>query len=326
MIEELRSKISVDVRENESLAEHTTYRIGGPARYFIAAKSADEAVAAVRAAGELGVGYYVLGGGSNILVSDDGFPGLVIKVASRGIAIDDTKAKVEAGTPSAFVALQTAEAGLSGFEWAIALPGTLGGAIRGNASMWDGETGSVIESVRAVKDGDVREFSREACAFAYRDSFFKRDGGWVVLSAVLALERAADPEKLKESLKEMLRKKKENQPIEYPTAGCIFKNWKPGSPEEIAELRKDLDLNKEEEVPISLNGTIPAGWIIDRAQLKGLKVGKVSISEKHANFFINDGGAKANDVIALIATVKSKIRDMTHSNVQLTEEIEYVGF
>lgn len=326
MIEELRSKISPEVRENEPLANHTTYRIGGPARYFYAAKSGDEAAAAVRATSALGVEYYILGGGSNILVSDEGYPGLIIKMTNRGIDIEGTKVKVEAGTPSAFVALQTAEAGLKGFEWAIALPGTIGGAIRGNASMWDGESGKAVETVRALKDGALKDFTREECAFGYRQSVFKKEGGWVILSAVLALEQAEDPNALRESLKEMLRKKKETQPIEYPTAGCIFMNWKPESPEVLEELRKDLDLNKEEEIPISLNGTIPAGWIIDRAQLKGLKVGKVSISEKHANFFINDGGATANDVIALMATVKSKVRDMTHSNVQLTEEIEYVGF
>lgn len=326
MIEDLRTKISPEVRENEPLANHTTYRIGGPARYFFAAQSEDDVVKAVQAATEMGVEYYILGGGSNILVSDEGYPGLIIKLVNRGIEIEGTKVKVGAGTPSAFVALQTAEAGLKGFEWAIALPGTLGGAIRGNASMWDGETGRAVESVRAVRDGEVKEFTREECVFGYRQSFFKQDNGWVILSAVLALEQAEDPEALRASLKELLRQKKETQPIEYPTAGCIFMNWKPDSPEVLEELRKDLDLNKEEEIPISLNGTIPAGWIIDRAQLKGLKVGKVSISEKHANFFINDGGAAANDVIALIATVKSKIRDMTHSNVQLTEEIEYVGF
>lgn len=326
MIEELRGRISPDVRENEPLAGHTTYRIGGPARYFFAAKSGDEAMVALRGAKDLGLPVCVIGGGSNILVADEGFTGLVIKMANRGIVIEGTEAKVEAGTPSAFVALQTAEAGLKGFEWAIALPGTIGGAIRGNSSMWDGEIGKVIKTVRAAKNGEVKDLAREECGFGYRESVFKKDGGWLIVSAVLSLQAAEDPDSLRESLKEMLRKKKENQPIDHPTAGCIFRNWKPESPEQLEELRKDLDLNKEEDIPISLNGTIPAGWIIDRAQLKGLKVGKASISEKHANFFVNDGGAKANDVIALIATVKSKIRDMTHSNVQLTEEIEYVGF
>ncbi|MEA3249862.1 MAG: UDP-N-acetylmuramate dehydrogenase [Patescibacteria group bacterium] len=326
MIEELRSKISPEVRENEPLAQHTTYRIGGPAKYFFVAKSGDEAASAVRAAGESGVEYYILGGGSNVLISDEGYPGLIIKMANRGITIEGTKVKVEAGTPSAFVALQTAEAGLKGFEWAIALPGTLGGAVRGNASMWDGGTAEVVETVRAVKNGETKDFTREECAFGYRESVFKKEGGWVILSVVLSLEQAEDADALRDSLKEMLRKKKDNQPIEYPTAGSIFRNWKPGASEDLEELRKDLDLNKEEEIPISLNGTIPAGWIIDRAQLKGLKVGKVSISEKHANFFINDGDAIANDVIALIGSVKSKVRDMTHSVVQLTEEIEYVGF
>jgi UDP-N-acetylmuramate dehydrogenase len=326
MIDELRRQISPDVKEKEPLAPYTTYRIGGPADYFFAATTGDEAVRALQTAKKMNLPYFVLGGGSNVLVSDGGFRGLIIKMANRGVTVDGTKVKVEAGTPTAFVALQTTEAGLTGFEWAIGLPGTVGGAVRGNASMYGGETGRTVESVRCVRDGIVEELTQEQCGFAYRDSVFKRHPGCVILSAVLALESSDDIEAGKERLKEILTKKKTQQPIEYPTAGCIFKNWQPGTPEEIERVRHYLDLGSDEQIPLTQNGHVPTGWIIDRAQLKGTKVGGVRIADKHANFFLNEGGGRADDVIGLIAVVKTRIRNLTHSVIQLQEEIEYLGF
>jgi len=326
MIEELRQRISAEVKEGEVLASHTTYRIGGPADYFFEAQSSDDAVKALQAAKELNVPYYVLGGGSNILVSDDGFRGLIIKMVNRGIDIQDTKVTVEAGTPTALVALKTTDAGLTGLEWAIGLPGTFGGAIRGNAGMYDGETGSAIETVRCLRNGTVEELTREQCEFSYRNSVFKQQPDCVILSAVLNLETAAHPDAGKQRLQEILSRKKEQQPVEYATAGCIFKNWRPKSEEDLVSIRRSLDLNPDEQIPVSPDGTVPAGWIIDRAQMKGTKVGGASISEKHANFFINQDGAKANDVIGLIAVVKTRIRNMTKSVIQLQEEIEYLGF
>jgi UDP-N-acetylenolpyruvoylglucosamine reductase len=137
---------------------------------------------------------------------------------------------------------------------------------------------------------------------------------------------SADPTSSKQRLQEVLNLKKHQQPIEYPTAGCIFKNWLPESADDLTRLRRWLDLNPEEKVPVTTNGTIPAGWIIDRAQLKEMKIGGAMISTKHANFFINTGNATAHDVIELIAIVKTRVRNLTHGVVHLQEEIEYVGF
>lgn len=326
MIEKLREKISPKVAENVPLAPHTTYNIGGPADYFFIAVTAEDAVRAVTVAKELQIPYYILGGGSNVLVSDDGYRGLVIKIANRGVGIEDGLVSAEAGTPSALVALQSTEAGLTGFEWAIALPGTIGGAVRGNAGMYGSATGDSVESVLCIRDGAEEELSAEECAFGYRQSVFKTAPDCAILRVNLRLSHADDLDSGKQRLQEFLVKKKDTQPVEHPTAGCIFKNWKPADEEELNGLRKWLDLNSEEEIPVADNGTIPAGWIIDRAQMKGTKIGGVKISEKHANFFVNTNGAKANDVIGLIAVVKTRIRNMTRSRVMLLEEIEYLGF
>ncbi|MEY4744796.1 MAG: hypothetical protein RL272_741 [Candidatus Parcubacteria bacterium] len=326
MLEELRKMISPEVRAGEPMAKHTTFRIGGPAEFFLEAKSADDVVRAVAAAAHLGIPYFAFGGGSNMLVSDEGVRGLVIKMANRGFTIDGGKVVAEAGAPTGLVSTRTAEAGLTGFEWAVGVPGTIGGAIRGNSGAYGGEMKDSVVSVRALKEGVETVMTNAECEFAYRDSAFKRHPGWIVLSATLALPPSGDPESAKAKLRQMLLDRKEKQPVEYPTAGCMFTNWTPSGPADIESIRRSLDLDKDEKVPVTAQGTVPAGWIVDRAQLKGMKVGHVQVSEKHGNFFVSDGKAKADDVVALTAAIKTKIRNITNGVVQLHEEVEYVGF
>lgn len=327
MIEELRKRLGPEIKENEPMAPHTTFKVGGPAQFFLEARSAEAALAAARTAEELAIPFFVFGGGSNILVSDEGVKGLVVMMANRGIVIDGGKVTVEAGAPSGLVAMKTAEAGLSGFEWAAGLPGTIGGAIRGNAGMFGGETGDSLVSVRVMKDGAEQTLANADCQFAYRDSVFKKNpGAYLILSAEFRLEKAANPGESKALLKKYLLEKKDKQPVEFNCAGCIFMNWKPAAPEDLEKLRRYLDLDKDEQIPVSPRGTVPAGFIIDRAQLKGTKMGHVSVSEKHGNFFVSDGKATASEIIALIGMIKTRLRDMTHALVTLQEEVEYVGF
>jgi UDP-N-acetylmuramate dehydrogenase len=327
IIDTLREKISTDVKEGELLARHTTFKIGGPAEYFFEAKSADDAVAAVAAVRMLGLPYVILGGGSNMLVSDGGVKGLVIKMVNRGFAFaDDGTLVAEAGAPTGLVSMRASEAGLVGFEWAVGIPGTIGGAVRGNAGAYGGETKDALVSVRALRDGADVIMTNAECAFAYRDSAFKRNAGWLVLSATFRLVKAADPEASKAQLKKNLLDRKAKQPVEFPTAGCMFTNWQPERPEDVESLRRPLDLDRDEKIPRTPQGTVPAGWIIDRAQLKGTKVGHVQVSDKHGNFFVSDGKATADDVVALTAFLKTRIRDLTGGTVLLHEEVEYVGF
>lgn len=326
MLEDLRKRISPEVREGEPLAKHTTFRIGGPAEYFFEAKTADDAAKAVAAARELGVPYFVFGGGSNMLVSDDGVKGLVIKMANRGFSIDGNTVTAEAGAATGLVSTRATEAGLTGFEWAVGIPGTIGGAVRGNSGAYGGEMKDAVISVRVLKDGVDTVMPNADCAFAYRESAFKKNPGWVVLSTVMMFASSPDPEAAKAKLRKILLDRKEKQPVEYPTAGCMFTNWTPSSPADLESLRHSLDLDKDEKIPVTAQGTVPAGWIVDRAQLKGMKVGHVQVSEKHGNFFVSDGKAKADDVVALTAALKTKIRNLTNGIVQLREEVEYVGF
>ncbi|MDD5251984.1 MAG: UDP-N-acetylmuramate dehydrogenase [Patescibacteria group bacterium] len=323
----LQHEISPNIKADEPMAPHTTFRIGGPAEFFLEAETADEAARAVAACRELKLPYFVLGGGSNILVSDEGVKGLVILMANRGFKIDGPVVTVEAGAPTALLALKSVEAGLAGLEWAAGLPGTIGGAIRGNAGMFGGEMKDSIESVRVLMDKEDRVLNNAECEFGYRDSVFKRKPGVVILSAVLRLAPAENPAAAKAKLAENVKKKAAAQPLNEFSAGCAFKNWQSLDPEkDMPVLRKSLDLNKDEIIPFSPSGTLPAGWIIDRAQLKGMKMGHCAVSEKHANFIVCDGHGTASEVIALTAAIKMKVRDMTHGIVELNEEIEYVGF
>ncbi len=325
-LEELRQKLSPDVQAGTPLAPLTTFRIGGPAEFFFEAKTADDAVRAVSVAAELGLSYYILGGGSNLLIADEGVKGLVVRMANRGVSVEGDRLIAEAGATPGLAAMKAVEAGLGGLEWAAALPGTIGGAIRGNAGCFGGEMKDCVETVRVLADGRDAVMSNADCQFGYRDSAFKHRTGLVILSAVLKLKPGADKAAGQALMQKIVLEKKDKQPVESFTAGCMFTNWKPNNPDDVDILRRSLDLNKEEVIPVTPQGTVPAGWIIDRAQLKGMKMGHISISPKHGNFFINDGQGTASEVIALAAAVKMKVRDMTHGVVQFLEEVEYVGF
>lgn len=325
ILDELRKRIDPEVREAESMARHTTFKIGGPAEFFYEAKSVDDVAKAAKTVKEFGMAIFVFGGGSNTIVSDEGLKGLVIKITNRDFTIEGSEVDAAAGAPTGLVSMRSVDAGLTGFEWAVGIPGTIGGGVRGNAGA-AGEMKDVVASVRALKDGEDRTLSNIECAFAYRSSIFKREPGWIVLSAVLKLKPLEDKTKGQERLRQLLLERKEKQPIEYPCAGCIFTNWKPETSGELETLRRSLDLNPDEQIPLTAQGAVPAGWIIDRAQLKGMKVGHAMVSDKHGNFVINDGKARADDVVALIAAVKTRVRNMTHGVVQLQEEVEYVGF
>ena len=326
MIEELRKRISEEVQEKVPLARFTTFRIGGPAEYYLEARSAEDVVKAIKVCKELDLPFYVFGGGSNLLINDDGIKGLTIRLANSMISIDGQEVLVGSGTPSGQLARETVEAALGGLEWMIGLPGTVGGAVRGNAGMFGSETKDMLDSVLVfTQEGEAKTMTSEECQFGYRDSIFKRLPGTIILSAKFRLE-SVDAEKCKEKMQEFLQRKAEHQPVSGLTAGCVFKNWVPKDDKEIETIRKDLDLNKEEEVPRTIHGAVPTGWIIDRAQLKGMAVGHCKVSEKHGNFIVNDGQGRASEVIALTGALKMKIRDMTHGIILLEDEIEYAGF
>lgn len=287
------------------LAPLTTFKVGGPADWLLETKSADEIIAALKLAHTAGVPVTMLGGGSNVLVSDTGIRGLVIR--TRGGQVEscgDGHVRADAAVTINGLVRWTINRGLAGLEAWAGTPGTVGGGMFGNAHFAGRLLGDLIDSVRlAARDGFARDVSRQEMEFGYDRSRLQRTGE-VLLSAVFVVF-PGDPTKLREVARQSLAFRKRTQPLDTPSAGCIFMNPDPG-----------VD-RVPEGVPAS------AGALIDRAGVKGAAIGRARVSDAHGNFIINDGGASARDIRVLIELCRARV--LERFGVTLKEEIVYLG-
>jgi len=332
-----------EVKENVSLAKYTTFKIGGPARYFYLAKTKEELIKGIGAALRCEPPFFILGGGSNILVADEGYKGIVIKFQNPNFKIQikskfqNPKIHVEACVPLSLVVSEMTENNLSGLEWAAGIPGTVGGAIYGNAGSFGGSMSDVVKNVEVLEIQvlknqklkiknkkqilNVKKLKNKKCGFGYRDSIFKKNKNLIILSAILQLEKGNRKE-IKNKIRENLRKRNKAQPLNFLSAGSIFKNFIPYRPANGGtgpgtKLSKELKEFKK-------TGIIPAAWLIEKCGLKGKKIGKAQVSKKHSNFIVNLGGAKAGDVKKLIDFIKKKVKNKFRTT--LKEEICFLGF
>lgn len=314
--------MAIDIKEGISLAPHTVYKIGGPARFFVTVKNAAELEEALVFCTQKGTPFFILGAGSNVLVSDKGFDGLVIHVRGGEIRTAEDRIIADAGVMVARIVLESAHAGLSGLEWGIGIPGSVGGSIRGNAGCFGGEMKDVVETVEVFDTTRAATFnvSAEDCKFRYRDSVFKTHPEWVIVSVVFKLAHG-DPESLRQKIARITAERTAKQDIGTKSCGCIFKNvsWRRHDikKDELVRRFPELEQFYEKE-------SIPASFLIDRSSLKDRRVGHVFISSRHANYFINEGGAKAEEVVILIGIAKDTVRRTF--GILLEEEIQYVGF
>jgi len=307
----------MDFKENISLAELTTFKIGGPAKLFAEVKNQEELIDCLQTVIKNNYPYFILGGGSNVLVSDKGFDGLVIKLVNENIELDENIIRVGAGIKMFRLIESVLTHNLIGLEWAVGIPGTLGGCVRGNAGAFGKSMKDCISSVETIQiSGDEvnkKTYSNSECKFDNRESIFKHNND-IIWQIELKLE-IGDINKAREEIKEHLDQRKIKQPLDYPSAGSVFKN---------ILLKDHPNLpDKFSNIPI-LEGKIPAGWFIEQCGLKGKTIGKAQISEKHANFIINLGNAKAQDVIELIKIAKDSVFEKF--SVKLEEEIQLIGF
>ncbi len=318
----LREIFDTRLKENEPMSKHTNFRIGGPVRWYVDVKSEEELLFVLNLVTKENVPWFILGGGSNTLASDEGFQGLVVQMAMRGITIVGDRVTAEAGVLSAALARTTAEASLAGFSWAISLPGTIGGAIRGNAGCFGGEAKDYLVSVRALSfvNGvwETKDVPMEACAFEYRESAFKHSGD-IILSATY-LFPSGDREELLASQQNHLASRKATQPLYAGSAGCVFKNTDVPDETVLQRLRQEVDIPLE----MSASRKLSSGWLIDQLNLKGTRIGDAEISQEHGNFIVNRGNATASDVVQLIALAKTRARN--HFGIALQEEVRYLGF
>ena len=285
------------IQKNISLAKYATFRIGGPAKYFFSAEKKEDIIRSISVAKKFNLPFFILGGGSNILVSDQGFNGLIIKAQNAEYKILNTKIAAEAGTMMSQLVNVTVSSGLSGLEWAAGIPGTIGGAVYGNAGAFGESMEGVVKEVEVldIKTERIKKLKNKDCKFGYRDSVFKKNPRLIILSVLLKFKEG-NKKAIKEKIKDYLNCREEKQPLNFPSAGSVFRN------------------------PVDFS----AGELIERCGLKGKRVGNVKISEKHANFIVNLGRGTAKDVARLIKIIKNKVKKK--SGVGLEEEIRFLGF
>ena len=288
------SDISEKFLRDEGLAKYSSYRFGGPADWFFEASGSDEVLEAVKWAEENGVKIFVIGGGSNLLFDDEGFRGLVVRVKDGEVKVDGERVLVDAGVPMAKLVRFAGENGLGGIEAWAGLPGTVGGAVFGNAGCFGVEVKDVLESAEVFVPGEgVVKFGVDDFGFDYRDSSLKRERKGVVLSVVFRLKKG-DVEEIKANMAKVMKKRREKQPA-GASAGSFFKN------------------------PVDH----PAGWLIDQCGLKGERVGGAEISEEHGNFILNKKGAKASDILALAEMAEAAVKEKF--GIELERELVYVA-
>jgi UDP-N-acetylmuramate dehydrogenase len=321
----------ITIQKNIPLAPLTTFKIGGPARFFTEVKNETELLEALDFARENKVEIFLLGGGSNIIFSDNGFDGLVIKMQESnqdGLELNGEIIECWVGEKLSSVVSFAKENSLTGMEWAMGIPGTVGGAVRGNAGAPWGCMADGIESVCAInlENKEIVNYSCKDCKFAYRGSIFKSNKNFIIVSVSVRLQKG-ERGMIENKMQEISKTRSDNQPKGF-SSGSFFQNPVVSDKKLIAEFEKDTgkkiadneSLYKQERGEVKL----PAGWLIEEAGFKGKKIGGVMVSEKHANFFLNDGTGTAEDVIILAGIIKQKLRE--GYGTQIKEEIMYVGF
>ena len=284
------------VRINEPMNRHTTFRIGGPADYFLLPSSSEEVKGILEICKEESLQYFILGNGSNLLVSDEGYRGVIIQLYRNygGLTVEGTEIRAGAGVLLSQIAAAARNESLTGFEFAGGLPGTLGGAVVMNAGAYGGELKDVLkEAVVMDSEGNIFTVPVEKLAMGYRTSLVKT-AGYLVLEVVISLKKGSQ-EEIRDTMKDLADRRISKQPLEYPSAGSTFKR-----PEGYF-----------------------AGKLIMDAGLRGYQVGGAQVSEKHCGFVINKGNATAADVCRLMADVQAKVQEQF--GVTLEPEVKFLG-
>ncbi|MDB5225294.1 MAG: UDP-N-acetylenolpyruvoylglucosamine reductase [Candidatus Adlerbacteria bacterium] len=290
----------MDLRAKVALAPYTTFALGGPAALFLEAQAPGDIKEAYALAKQKGLPVVVLGGGSNVVVPDEGLNALVLRITTQGIGREGSTLRCAAGEPLLGLVKYAAGQGLGGLEPLAGIPGTVGGAVRGNAGAFGVEIKDVLVSARALdtETGEEKVFAKSECDFSYRSSFFKRHPQLIVLEAELALA-PADPMQADAKIMHTLAERHKRHIQDIRSAGSFFKN-----PVVSVDLQKLFKQDKSQE---SKEGRVPAGWLMDRAGLRGARVGGAVASEYHTNYFLNAGDATAAQVKELAALAKEKV-------------------
>jgi UDP-N-acetylmuramate dehydrogenase len=305
----------VRLRRNVLLSQYTRFGIGGPADFFLEtpdAASFAKARAIVRASGLDSV---VIGGGTNLIVADEGFRGVCLRLTSDRIAADGLRVEVECGAVLKNLVDFTVERGLRGLETMTGIPGSVGAAVYGNAGAYGHSIQERVRSVRYLDGEAIGEFSNAECRFHYRESIFKRNKQWIIVSVALEME-AGDAAELKQTADRILTVRNAKYPPTMRCAGSIFKNF----------LLSDLPPRVVSEIPVKvvIEGKVPSAWFLEQVGAKGMKSGGIEVADYHANLIYNAGGGTARELVEIVDELKNRVRQRW--DIPLEEEVQYVGF
>jgi len=305
---------NLTIYEKVPLARYTRFAIGGPADILVDTDSEEAFIDALRIARASG-SYTVIGGGTNLIVSDAGFPGIVLRLASRGIRNDQLTIRVEAGAELQALVDYSIEHGLKGLETMTGIPGSVGAAIYGNAGAYGHSINERIRQVRFFDGSAIRVIGNQECEFRYRDSIFKRRKDWIIFSAELEMSEAPQAE-LSRIAADILKIRLEKYPLDMKCAGSIFKNL----------LLADLPESARSLVPerVVREGKVPSAYFLEQVGAKGMQNGGIHVADYHANLIYNAGHGTSRELCALIASLKLQVQQ--RFGITLEEEVQYIGF
>jgi UDP-N-acetylmuramate dehydrogenase len=296
---------------NAPLERYTRFEIGGPARMLANVSSVQALSETLQLAKNSGMPKAIIGGGTNLIADDEGFPGVVVRYVAKNIEIEGTQVRVEAGAMLQDLVDQTIDAGLKGLETMTGIPGWVGGAIYGNAGAYGHSIQECVESVRYFDGSETHELRSNKVSFGYRNSIFKSFKDWVVLDAVLKLS-PADPAELRATADGILKIRNEKYPPTMKCAGSIFKNL----------LLADLPPGVEVPAKVVREGKVPSAYFLEAAGAKGLAIGGLRVADYHANLIYNESGGTARDLWHLIETLKVGVWEKF--GVRLEEEVQSI--
>jgi UDP-N-acetylmuramate dehydrogenase len=299
---------------DEPLWRHTRFGIGGAADLYAETSSEEAFVAALAAARDGGIEIVVIGGGTNLIVSDEGFRGMVLRYCGAQLEAHGACLRAEAGAALQDLVDFSIDRGLKGLETLAGIPGSVGGAVYGNAGAYGHAIAERVVEVRFFDGASLRVFANQDCRFRYRESIFKDHKEWIIFSTSLRLE-PADAGVLHETASDIVKVRNEKFPVSMKCAGSIFKNL----------VLNDLPPRAAAEVPSHMvrEGKVPAAWFLEQVGAKGKRRGQIQVATYHANLVYNDGAGTAVDLCVLIDELKARVRE--RFGLELEEEVQYVG-
>jgi len=317
--EETRARLAgipnLTVSTGTPLSQYTRFGIGGPADLYAETDSIEAFIEAMAAARESGLPTMVIGGGTNLIVSDDGFRGVVLRLANHGIRAEGEIVYVDSGASLQTLVDFTVDRGLRGIETMTGIPGSVGAAVYGNAGAYGHSIQERVTRVNFFDGAAIRAFGNAECEFHYRESIFKRHKDWIILSVELAMT-SGDAAELRAQADKILTIRNNKYPPTMKCAGSIFKNF----------LLAELPAAVAAEIPPSviIEGKVPSAWFLEQVGAKGMRAGDIHVADYHANLIYNAGSGTAREVVGIIDELKRRIID--RFGIPLEEEVQYVGF